>query len=111
MGKWADRRAARRAERRAARSGRSDMRSARAKARQEAKQARQSGRQGFLAGLAPQILDKIAPADSAPGLLGGGGDDYDMDPANPLNKQPAAMGGMMPLLIGGVVLFMLMKKK
>lgn len=75
---------------------------------------RQAQRQGFLAGLAPQILDKI-PGASADDSAGGGYDE-------PLTKQGGGEGAgtgalaglqsggmMLPLIIVGAVL--LMKKK
>lgn len=110
-------RQARRAERRAGREAQKADKMALKRERLAARGARQEQRQGFLAGLAPQILDKIP--------LGGttGEDLYDAPPSgggsgtgDGLTKDKKSgndfdIAKMMPLIIGAVAVMFLMKKK
>lgn len=105
------RRAARRAQRQANKETRQNFRKDKLAARSD----RQKQRQGFLAGLAPQILDKIPVGATNSDTIDTGGDYSKQGEAAPGSGAGGGMSGlasggmMLPLLILGAVL--LMKKK
>ena len=106
----AERRAARRQARRDARQERQNERGSRGFNRQMNRSMRQKNRQGFLANLAPTVLDKLAPSTTTG--VGGGGGDYDPDTGK---KDPKVLkeGKMDPILMIGLIAvgLMMMKKK
>lgn len=105
-----ERRAARRQARRDARQERQSERGSRGFNRQMNRSMRQKNRQGFLANLAPQVLDKLAPSTTTG--LGGGGGDYDPDTGKK-DEKGKEEAGMNPMLMVGLVAvgLMMLKKK
>jgi len=102
-----------RASREARRLARQEARSTNRAERRASRLARQQGRQGFLSG----IIGDEGLGGLADDIFGGGDTSNSADTGSNAPGNKTGSGGsedlmkMLPLLIGGLVLFMMMKKK
>lgn len=100
-----------REDRIANRAARRDYRASQGSSRREARAARQSARQGFIANLAPQVLDKINLGGAEPQATLPTGyrmDKSDFDAAKDASKMD--LGKILPIVLALIFLPKIMKK-